>query len=215
MGGTALGTISIFKKYRRRPTVMVLFNRKYWAMGKKLDRITPDLKAFIEKQKLFFVGTAAAEGRVNISPKGMDSFRVLGDNQVVWMNLTGSGNETAAHLLKNKRMTILFCAFEGKPLILRLYGDAKIYHQRDEEFHGYRKLFPKNLGTRQIILMDVDLVQKSCGFAVPIMDFKEERTTLNAWAEKQGRDKIEQYWSDRNTQSIDGFETNVLGGKAP
>jgi len=180
-------------------------------MGKKLDHITPELKEFIKNQKMFFVGTAAEEGRVNVSPKGIDTFRVLGDNKIIWLNLTGSGNETAAHVLKSDRMTILFCAFEGKPLILRLYGNAKIYHNRDQEFEKYLNLFPITAGSRQIIEMDVDLVQTSCGFAVPFMDFKEERTTLNTWAEKQGNDNIKKYWEEKNTQSIDGFETKILG----
>lgn len=179
-------------------------------MGKQTDHINSEIKDFIKNQKLFFVGTAADEGRVNISPKGIDSFRVLGDNKVVWLNLTGSGNETAAHLLKNNRMTILFCAFEGKPLILRLYGNAKIYHPRDQKFDTYLNLFPKNPGARQIIEMDVDLVQTSCGYAVPFMDFKEERTILNTWAEKKGSEKIKQYWSEKNTLSIDGFETKII-----
>lgn len=181
-------------------------------MGKKLDFITPELFEFIEAQKLFFVGTAAAEGRVNVSPKGTDSFRFINENKIVWLNLTGSGNETAAHLLLNSRMTIMFCAFEGKPMILRLYGHAKIYHKRDSGFQDYSKLFPENVGARQIIEMDVDLVQTSCGFAVPFMDFKEERTTLNAWAEKQGEDNIKAYWKEKNTVSIDGFETRILEG---
>jgi RNA polymerase sigma factor (sigma-70 family) len=143
-------------------------------MGKKLDFITSELQEFIESQKIFFVGTAGYDGRVNVSPKGMDSFRVIGKNKIVWMNLTGSGNETAAHLLKNNRMTIMFCAFEGKPMILRLYGEAKIYHKRDSKFEDYSDLFPENPGARQIIEMEVDLVQTSCGFAVPFMDFREE-----------------------------------------
>ena len=179
-------------------------------MGKKLEFITPELMRFIEEQKIFFVGTAAAEGNVNVSPKGSDSFRVINKNKIVWLNLTGSGNETAAHLLKNTRMTIMFCAFEGKPMILRLYGKAKIYHKRDSAFNDLSHLFPENIGARQIIEMKVDLVQTSCGFAVPFMDFKEERTTLNNWAVKQGEDKIKDYWKNRNTQSIDGFETNIL-----
>lgn len=179
-------------------------------MGKKLDFITSELKEFIVKQKIFFVGTACDDGRVNVSPKGTDSFRVIGKNKIIWLNLTGSGNETAAHLIKNNRMTIMFCAFEGKPLILRLYGNSKIYHKRDNDFHKYSSLFPENTGRRQIIEMDVDLVQTSCGFAVPFMDFKEERTTLNSWAEKQGKEKIEKYWKDKNTISIDGFETKIL-----
>lgn len=179
-------------------------------MGKKLDHITSELKDFIKKQKIFFVGTAAEEGSVNVSPKGIDTFRVLGDNKIVWLNLTGSGNETAAHLLQNDRMTIMFCAYEGKPLILRLYGNAKIYHNRDQEFDDYLPLFPITVGARQIIEMQVNLVQTSCGFAVPFMDFKEERTTLNTWAEKQGSDKIEAYWAEKNTKSIDGFDTKIL-----
>ncbi|WP_111310063.1 pyridoxamine 5'-phosphate oxidase family protein [Confluentibacter sediminis] len=179
-------------------------------MGKKLDFITDELKEFIENQKIFFVGTASNDGRVNVSPKGTDSFRVINMNKIVWLNLTGSGNETAAHLIKNNRMTIMFCAFEGKPLILRLYGHAKIYHKRDNDYYKYSNLFPDNIGARQIIEMDVNLVQTSCGFAVPFMDFKEERTTLNAWAEKQGKDKIEDYWKNKNTISIDGFETKIL-----
>ena len=109
----------------------------------------------------------------------------------------------------------MFCAFEGKPLILRLYGKAKIYHQRDREFHQYIDLFPANTGSRQIIEMEVDLVQTSCGFAVPFMDFKEERETLNAWSSKQGTDGIEEYWERKNTKSLDGFETRILEGEAP
>ncbi|ASV32148.1 pyridoxamine 5'-phosphate oxidase family protein [Maribacter cobaltidurans] len=179
-------------------------------MGKKLPGIGSEQRSFIENQHIFFVGTAASDGRVNISPKGTDSFRVINENKVVWLNLTGSGNETAAHLIKNNRMTIMFCAFEGKPMILRLYGNAKIFHKRDEGFKKYAHLFPPNAGARQIIEMQVDLVQTSCGFAVPFMDYKEERTTLNLWAEKQGEEKIREYWKNKNTQSIDGFETKIL-----
>ncbi len=179
-------------------------------MGKRLDAITPELKAFIADQKIFFVGTAAEEGRVNVSPKGTDAFRVLGENKIIWLNLTGSGNETAAHLLKNDRMTVMFCAFEGKPMILRLYGTAKIYHKRDSQFQEYIGQFPENTGSRQVIEMQVDLVQTSCGFAVPFMDFKEERTILNDWSTKQGTEGIEDYWKNRNTESIDGFETGIL-----
>lgn len=180
-------------------------------MGKKLDSITSELQEFIGKQKIFFVGTAADEGRVNVSPKGTDSFRVIDQNKIVWLNLTGSGNETAAHLLLNTRMTVMFCAFEGKPMILRLYGQAKIYHKRDPEFQQYIGLFPENKGSRQIIEMEVDLVQTSCGFAVPFMDFKEERETLNSWSTKQGMAGIERYWEEKNTRSLDGFETKILG----
>lgn len=179
-------------------------------MGKKYTSISQELSTFIKKQVVFFVGTAAAEGRVNVSPKGMDSFRVLNPNTVVWLNLTGSGNETAAHLLQQPRMTIMFCAFEGKPMILRLYGTAKSYHKRDPEYDHYAPLFTENVGARQIVEMQVDLVQTSCGFAVPLMDFKAERTELDRWAEQKGEAKIKAYWEEKNTESIDGFKTNIL-----
>ena len=179
-------------------------------MGKQYDHIPTDLKEFIEAQKIFFVGTAASKGRVNVSPKGMDTLRVMDQNRVVWLNLTGSGNETAAHLLQKNRMTIMFCAFEGKPLILRLYGKAAIYHPRDREFQEYIGLFEENVGSRQIVEMTVDLVQTSCGYAVPLMEFKEERSVLDQWAKKQGKGRIEKYWEEKNVKSIDGFQTNIL-----
>ena len=179
-------------------------------MGKRLTELNPELIEFIKKQKLFFVGTAANSGRVNVSPKGMDTFRVLDQNKIVWLNLTGSGNETAAHILKNNRMTIMFCSFEKKPMILRLYGDAEIFHIRDKKFHEYIDLFPDLSGTRQIIKMHVDLVQTSCGYAVPYMDFKEERKTLNSWADKKEDEKLKEYWLEKNTKSIDGFETKII-----
>ena len=179
-------------------------------MGKKFTEIAPELQEFIKNQKIFFVGTAAETGNVNVSPKGMDSFRVINKNKIAWLNLTGSGNETAAHLLKNDRMTIMFCAFEGKPMILRLYGTAKIYHPRDQEYQDFIDLFPETPGSRQVIEMEVDLVQTSCGYAVPFMDYKEDRTVLKDWAQKQGQEKIETYWEEKNTVSIDGFETRIL-----
>lgn len=183
-------------------------------MGKRFNEISTEQAEFIANQKMFFVGTAAEEGRVNVSPKGMDAFRVLGPNKIVWLNLTGSGNETAAHLIKNDRMTIMFCAFEGKPMILRLYGHANIYHKRDERFQDYIDLFEPNAGSRQIIEMEVDLVQTSCGFAVPLMDFKEQRSILKDWASKQGEEKIENYWREKNTKSIDNFDTHIFEEKA-
>ncbi len=178
-------------------------------MAKIFTEISDELKEFITNQKIFFVGTAAAEGRINISPKGMDTLRVLGPNKVVWLNLTGSGNETAAHLLKNSRMTIMFCGFEGKPMILRLYGQANIYHERDKTYHEYIDLFPKIAGARQIIEIQIHTVQTSCGYAVPFMEFKEERRVLESWAEKQGEDRLKEYHKERNSFSIDNFETGI------
>ena len=179
-------------------------------MGKQFQEISPELQDFIRNQKIFFVGTAAQDGRVNISPKGYDTLTVIDSNKVIWLNLTGSGNETAAHLLKNDRMTIMFCAFEGKPLILRLYGQAKIFHPRDKEFNNYISFFDDYAGSRQIIELNVDLVQTSCGYAVPYMDYKEERDVLKKSHLKKGKEKIESYWDEKNRTSIDGFDTNIL-----
>lgn len=179
-------------------------------MSKIFKTITPELQDFIKAQNIFFVATAAQEGRINLSPKGYDTLRIINSNTLIWLNLTGSGNETAAHLLKDDRMTIMLCAFEGKPLILRLYGHAKIYHKRDVEFQKYAHMFEDNSGSRQIVELHVDTVQTSCGYAIPFMDFKSERGQLNAWSKKQGKDRIETYWQEKNTTSIDGFKTNIL-----
>lgn len=179
-------------------------------MGKRLSAITSELQAFIEKQKMFFVGTARSEGTVNISPKAMDSFRVIDSNKIVWLNLTGSGNETATHLLENDRMTIMFMAFEGKPLILRLYGNAKAYHPRDQEYQDYISMFPKDAGSRQIMIMNVNLVQTSCGYAIPLMEFKEDRDILTSWSEKQGEERIKDYWKEKNAVSLDGYDTEIF-----
>ncbi len=175
-------------------------------MGKRLKELNPALQNFIKNQKMFFVGTARNEGHVNISPKGMDTFRIINFNKIVWLNLTGSGNETAAHLQENNRMTIMFCSFEKTPLILRLYGNSKIYHENDKDYKKFSSLFDDYVGARQIIEMDINLVQTSCGYAVPFMEFKEERAQLNDLDIKKGREGIKQYWKDKNTESIDGYE---------
>ena len=189
------------------PTCVFYLNTK---MGKKVEQILPETIEFIEKQKIFFVGTAMSSGIVNVSPKGMDSFRVINPNRVMWLNVTGSGNETATHLQENDRITIMFCAFEGKPLILRLYGKAKVYHQRDKAWSEYIHLFPKLEGARQIIDIDVEIVQSSCGMAVPLMDFKDERNELKAWAKKQGEEGLKEYWEKKNTISFDGHPTGIF-----
>lgn len=178
-------------------------------MGAKFQEIPEHIVSFINEQNLFFVGTAATDGRINVSPKGMDSFRVINKNKVVWLNLTGSGNETAAHLLLNNRMTIMFCSFDKKPLILRLYGYAKIYHERDQEFQEYKSLFPDTPGTRQFVEVEVDLVQTSCGYGIPLMDFVEVRPTLRQWGENKTEAKIRKYWTEKNAVSLDGFETKI------
>lgn len=178
-------------------------------MGRQFSEIRPAIQDFIENQKMFFVATARSTGRVNVSPKGMDTFRVINENKIVWLNLTGSGNETAAHLLENNRMTIMFCSFEEMPMILRLYGSATIFHERDIEYQEHISLFNDYTGARQIIVMNVEMVQTSCGYAVPFMEFSSERTQLEESADKKGREGIKDYWQKKNTKSIDGFETNL------
>ena len=160
----------------------------------------------------FFVGTAGAEGKINVSPKGMDSFRVINPNELVWLNLTGSGNETAAHVIENNRMTVMFCSFEKQPLILRLYGTAKIIYPREtKKFEQYADMFNHQPGTRQFFELKIDMAQTSCGFAVPLFDLSGERDTLAKWAAKQGDEGVSLYWADRNQVSLDGKPTNILG----
>ncbi len=179
-------------------------------MGKRYSEIGEERREFIEQQKMFFVGTAAPEGRVNVSPKGMDSLRVMDDNRVVWLNLTGSGNETAAHMMENDRMTLMFCAFEGSPLILRLFGHAKVIHPRDSEWNELFPMFPPIPGARQIFDMQVDLVQTSCGMAVPLFDFNDQRDLLVQWAERKGEQGLPDFWENRNQESIDGRPTGIV-----
>ena len=179
-------------------------------MGKRFNEIGDQRREFIEQQKMFFVGTADSDGRGNVSPKGMDSLKVMGDNRVVWLNMTGSGNETAAHLIENDRMTIMFCAFEGSPMILRLFGHAKVIHPRDSEWDGLFSMFRGIPGARQIMDMQVDLVQESCGMAVPLFDFNEQRDLLVQWADRKGDQGLHDYWESRNQVSIDGKPTRIL-----
>lgn len=178
-------------------------------MAEQFSEITDRLKKFIEQQKIFFVGTADVDGRVNVSPKGADTLRVLGKNQVVWLNLTGSGNETAAHLIAKNRITIMFCSFEEKPLILRLYGTGRVLHTDDSGWEKLAGLFPENIGARQIFDMNIDLVQTSCGYQVPFYEYKGERDILDRWAEKKGRKGIKEYWEKNNKTSMDGKPTGI------
>ena len=181
-------------------------------MGQKFTELNKLHIQFIEQQQMFFVATAASQGRVNLSPKGLDSFRIYSPNQVAWLSVTGSGNETAAHLLENPRMTIMFCAFVGKPVILRLYGEAKAYYPRDKQWQTYAQHFEILSGTRQIFVMNVDLVQTSCGMAVPLFECTGQRTELVEWAENQGESGIEEYWRKKNQLSIDDMPTGLFEG---
>ncbi len=178
-------------------------------MAQQFQSIDKKHREFIERQQMFFVSTAAAEGRVNLSPKGMDSFRVLGENRIAWLNLTGSGNETAAHLLDTNRMTIMFCSFDKQPLILRLYGHAKTIQENHPQWHALCELFPSSTGARQVYDMTVEMVQTSCGFAVPRYQFSQQRPTLERWADKQSRQDMRTYWDKKNRFSLDGKATGI------
>ncbi len=179
-------------------------------MGQRYAEISDELGKFIKAQKIFFVGTAAADGRVNISPKGMDSLRVVGKKRVVWMSVTGSGNETSSHVQENSRMTLMFAAFEGNSMILRLYGNAKVIHKNDPEWQELCTLFDPLPGARQIFDLSVNLVQTSCGMAVPFFDYCGEREQLNDWATKKGEEGIREYWSEKNQISLDGKPTHIV-----
>lgn len=179
-------------------------------MAKQFKSLEQQHLEFIAKQQLFFVSSAAPQGRVNLSPKGLDSLRVIDANTLHWLNLTGSGNETAAHLLEANRMTLMFCSFSAAPLILRLYGNAKTIHHGDPEWAELSAGFPEHDGARQIFVMQIDLVQTSCGYAVPRFDFVEQRDTLDRWTDKKNEEEgVTSYWQKNNVISLDGKDTGI------
>ena len=181
-------------------------------MAKQYDHINKRIQKFIGEQKIFFVATATPESRINLSPKGMDSFRVIDQNKVYWLNLTGSGNETAAHLDADGRITIMFCSFQGAPMILRLYGKGKVINPNDQNWSEALSHFPKMAGTRQILDIDIEMVQTSCGMSIPYFEFKEERLQLDDWAKNKGEEGIKSYWKEKNEVSIDGIPTKIQEG---
>ena len=175
---------------------------------KVLPAISPELTDWIQQQPMFFNATSplAEQGHVNLSPRGLDSLRVIDPNQVAILDFTGSGNETAAHLLENGRMTIMFCAFQGKPMILRLYGAGEVILPADEDWAELRELFGPDLpGVRQIFRVLVTRVQVSCGEGVPLMDFVKQRDGLLNWASQKGADELKKYQKEKNSRSIDGL----------
>ena len=176
-------------------------------MAKVFDYITPELQQVISQQHLFFVATAplGETGHINVSPKGLDCFRVLSPNRVAYLDLTGSGNETSAHLQENGRITLMFCAFQGAPSILRLYGRGQTLLPNAIEWESLLAQFPAIPGVRQIITADIDRVQTSCGHGVPLYEHQGERSQLVAWAEKKGEAGLAAYHQQKNRISIDGL----------
>ena len=183
-------------------------------MGKQLDRIDPALGKWLEEQPLFFVATApdAPGGHVNVSPKGLDTFRVLGDHEVVYQDLTGSGSETIAHLRDNGRITVMFCAFSGPPRIVRLHGRGDVVLPGDAAYADLAERFPPHVGTRAFIRVGVRRVSSSCGYAVPLMELDRPRDVLDRWSEKQGPDGLADYRAARNAASIDGLPAYPVAG---
>ena len=167
---------------------------------------------FIEAQKMFFVATAAADGRVNLSPKGLDSLRILSASRIVWLNLSGSGNETAAHVLDTNRITLMFCAFEGNALIVRVYGTAKIIHPRDAAWQKLIDMFPPMAGSRQIFDIEVESAMASCGSGVPFYDYKGQRgdSQMLPYYAEMGEAGVQAYWEKKNQKSIDGKPTRIV-----
>lgn len=175
-------------------------------------KLNASFRAFIEAAPMFFVATAAPEGRVNVSPKGLDSLKIMDDSRIVWINLSGSGNETAGHLLQSNRMTLMFCAFQGDPLILRLYGEARTIHPRDADFDTLAAHFPDFAGRRQIFDMTITSLQTSSGSGVPYMDFQSQRgeAELVPFYHDMGPEGVDAYWRRKNTQTIDGAPTGLF-----
>lgn len=178
------------------------------------NKLNSTLIDFISNQHLFFVATAAEDGRVNLSPKGCDCLKIIDENTLIWLNLSGSGNETAAHLRQSNRMTLMFCAFTGPAMILRLYGQAKTFHPRDEQWPLLLKQFPQMAGSRQVFELTIDLIQTSCGTGVPELEFISQRADeqLLPFYNDMGPDGVSNYWERKNSVSIDGKPTGIFDG---
>lgn len=180
-------------------------------MANQYPHILPEHEEFIKNQHVFFVGSAPtySDGHVNVSPKGYNSLRILSSTEVAYLDLTGSGNETSAHVEENGRITFMFCAFSGNPLILRLFGTGQAILPGTREWNQLIQHFDMMPGARQIIYAKIHLVQTSCGYGVPLMEYTKERDTLHRWAEKKGEDGLKEYRKDKNSVTIDGLPTPI------
>jgi len=182
-------------------------------MAKFYSELDDTLRSFIADQRIFFNASAPSVGRINMSPKGMDTFRVINNKQVAYLDLTGSENETAAHIAENGRLTLMFCSFIERPLILRLYGQGRVVRKQDDEWQEVYMHFHAFPGERQIIVLDVESVLTTCGFAVPLYEYRGERSLLVDFACKKGDEGMEEYRRERNQQSLDGLPTYLYEDK--
>jgi predicted pyridoxine 5'-phosphate oxidase superfamily flavin-nucleotide-binding protein len=176
-------------------------------VGKVRSEIDDVARKFIEAQKIFFVASAPldAAGHVNLSPKGLDTFRILGPTTVAYLDFNGSGVETIAHLKENGRIVLMFCAFQGPPDIFRLYGHGRVVEAHEAEFAGLAQSFNDCENARSIILVEVTRVTDSCGYGVPLFKYEGERETLLAWARNRGPERLKAYREEKNRRSIDGL----------
>jgi len=176
-------------------------------MGKRYDTLSSDLQAWISQQKMFFVASAPlrADGHVNCSPKGADTFRVLSERKVAYLDLTGSGIETVSHVQENGRIVVMFCAFEGPPKIVRLHGKGEVIYPDHPNYSLLSQRFPLRLGARALIRVIITRISDSCGFGVPRFDFVGQRDTMDRWAEKKGAEGLAAYREEKNRTSIDGI----------
>lgn len=183
-------------------------------MGKLYDEITPELADWLGRQRMFFVATAplAAAGLVNCSPKGLDSFRILGPREVAYLDLTGSGIETVAHVRENGRIVFTFCAFEGPPKIVRLHGTGVVVAAGSPEFEKLRTQFPDLPGARAVIRASLKRISDSCGYAVPRYDYAGQRDALVQWAQSQGAEGLVRYRQNKNARSLDDLPGLEPGG---
>jgi predicted pyridoxine 5'-phosphate oxidase superfamily flavin-nucleotide-binding protein len=176
-------------------------------MGKIRSEIDDEARKFIEAQRVFFVASAPldAAGHVNLSPKGLDTFRILGPTTVAYVDFNGSGVETIAHLKENGRIVLMFCAFQGPPNIFRLYGHGRVIEPHEAEFAALVESFPDHENARSVIVVELTRIKDSCGYGVPLFKYEGERTQLHAWARHRGTEGLKAYREEKNRRSIDGL----------
>ena len=179
-------------------------------MATQYKKLNKEIKNFIEKQKIYFVSTTTKDGYINLSPKGMNSLKILDDNRVIWLNSTGSTNESSTNIQRDNRMTIMFCSFEEEALIVKLFGKAKVIHKNDKEWKELSELLPSIPGARQIFDINLELVITVCGSAVPFFEYQGEREDLNNYWNNAGDNGLKEYWKKKNQISLNGYETLIL-----
>lgn len=179
-------------------------------MAHIFDGLNESMKNFIQKQKMFFVATAPKEGKINLSPKGLDTLKIISNNKILWLNYLGSGNETAAHLLEDNRMTLMFNAFEGDPLIIRIYARVKVIQEKDTQWNKYIQNFSNTSGARQVFELEIDSVNSSCGWGVPLYEYKGQRQKLKNYLDTSTKEEQLVYMKKNNQFSFDGKETKLF-----